>query len=101
MNTMKSLLSYRPSAPGTPPVPAHVGRWQVREEESDTGGELPHASLGKTGGSMESGAESGALNGAEPVDPGLAVVVASGQELPEVLSAGIVAMVRGAGGKGA
>jgi hypothetical protein len=67
----------------------------------DTGIELPHSSPGKTGDSMESGAESGALNAAEPVDPGLAVVVASWQELPKVLRAGIVAMVRGAGGKAA
>jgi len=63
----------------------------------DTGLEQAAEVSGKTGGSRESGANSGALGARDaPWDPDLAAVEAAWPALPAAIKAGILALVRAA-----
>lgn len=69
--------------------------------------EQPPETTGNTGVSLPSGAKCGALSSdsvpnptlTKPTDPELAAVVAAWPDLPPAIRAGVLALVRAAGGK--
>ena len=70
-----------------------------------TGLEPPLSNTGETSIPSESGAESGALGAQKPAfdafaDPELARLIEAWPTLPDAIKAGILAMVKAAGGEG-
>ena len=76
-----------------------VGYSDGSKEGGEGGIRTARKSLGKTARSKDSGAKSGALaTQIGPIDPGLALLIEAWPTLLEPIRAGILAMVRAAGG---